>query len=539
MNFWSKYRKNSGEIFFYGVLFVIMNVMNYLTPIHILDDIKYSFVITNIFDTEQPIQSVSDIVNSMCNHWLNVNGRITTHFFVQLFTGLLGKSVFNIFNSFMFCLMIYLILKLTEYKSKYVVGELFLLASFLILMPSFNQTVLWLAGSINYLWSAVFVLLFLLWMKKNIGKDLSYKILFFAPVSLLFGWTHECLSLPVSMALGLYCLINIKRIYNRLFFVCVLFYIAGTILTVFAPSTLSRAERADSFSIDVKNIAFSFFSLKVFWVYIVLSIFFYIWKKDVFFQYVKKYRYLIAMAFFSLIIVFLMGHYTARATFGIEFFFLLLVIALLITLKIPHKRIVASSLLLVNLYYLGHILFYQKVSYNNFKYCEAQILDKSKQLVLTKTISMPSKWKDYVQCFIEYGDHVSYFVCDKDDYNVKNLNAYYGKTDMYFFPKDLYVDIKKNPLLYSSFRTLPDVGLYVKRINKEEQINGVRLELNVEKEDNIPFFLRPIASKMVRYSSKICEINHWSKIMIDNEWYLVFAQPTHSYSNRIKKIVIL
>ena len=534
------FRKNKWEILFYCILFLIMYVMNYLTPLHILDDIRYSFLITNKFDTDHPIASIADVIRSMYYHWLNVNGRITTHFIVQSFTGLLGKNVFNFFNAFVFCLMLFLIKKLIGFKCKYFLGELFIFTSVLLLMPSFNQTMLWLAGSINYLWSAVFVLFFLLLLKKNKEEPLVFsKVPILALISLLLGWTHECISLPVSMVLGLYCLINFKRLFNSMFFICALFYMIGTALTVFAPSTLSRAERAGSLNIDFKNILFSFFSLKIFWAYIVLSVSLFIWKKDAFFQHIKKYRYLIAIAFFSLIIVFLIGHYTARATFGIEFFFLLLIIALLNTLKIPHEKMMAFLLLLVNFYSLGHILYYQKENYKNFKYSESQILDKYKKLILTKTLSIPSKWKDYVQCFIEYGDHVSYFVCNKEDYNIRNLNAYYGKTDMYFFPKDLYVDIKKNSMLYNSFRTLPNVGLYVKRIDKEEQINGVHLELNVEKEENIPFFLRPIASRMVRFNSKICEINHWCKIMIDGEWYLVFAKPTHSYDNRIKKVVIL
>ena len=154
--------KKYGLLVFYSILFIIMYTMNSWTPIYIMDDVGYSFVINeNGFDINHPVQSIADVVKSMYFHWFLLNGRITTHFFVQCFAGLWGKSILNLFNSFLFCIMIYWILKLIEYKfNNFIVGELFILASFLILMPEFNQTNLWLAGSINYLWSAVFVLFF-------------------------------------------------------------------------------------------------------------------------------------------------------------------------------------------------------------------------------------------------------------------------------------------------------------------------------------------------------------------------------------------
>ena len=270
---------------------------------------------------------------------------------------------------------------------------------------------------------------FLLLLNRLKGKKhLSIKILFLAPVSLLCGWTHECISLPVSMTLGLYGLINIKTAsQNIMLYVCILFYLVGTAFNIFAPATFNRVESVGGF--DLVKILFHFLSLRVFYVYIVLSLCFFILRKDEFVKYVKKYRYLVAMSLSSLILIFLMGNSTARATFGIEFFFLLLTLALLNTIhySVKWKRRIMILLLLLNFYYIGHILYYQKINYNNFLFCEKQLLDKldkSKSIILTESNSIPVKWQSYVQYHVKYGDGLLYNAYDKEDRPIKFVSKY-------------------------------------------------------------------------------------------------------------------
>lgn len=82
-----------------GIAFLILNI---LTPEY-LDDYLYKYAFVNgKADTNYPIQTINDIIYSQINHYQAFNGRVLIHTFVQLFTGILGKGVFNLVNALVF-----------------------------------------------------------------------------------------------------------------------------------------------------------------------------------------------------------------------------------------------------------------------------------------------------------------------------------------------------------------------------------------------------------------------------------------------------
>ena len=89
------YNGNSGIIMM-AIIAVAYGVLNFLTPLY-HDDFVYKFMFEGgAVDYDHPIGSIGDIVASQVDHYTSVNGRSIVHFLVQLFTGLLGKTVFNL-----------------------------------------------------------------------------------------------------------------------------------------------------------------------------------------------------------------------------------------------------------------------------------------------------------------------------------------------------------------------------------------------------------------------------------------------------------
>lgn len=131
-----------------AVTFIGILALNLFTPL-LADDYLYAFS----FATGERIASVGDIFPSLATHAVSMNGRLTPHFFVQLFV-MLPRWIFAIINSFVYLALLLGIIRLAARKSERFPWQLLLIVNgaVFLLPPAFGQSFLWLAGSVNYLW---------------------------------------------------------------------------------------------------------------------------------------------------------------------------------------------------------------------------------------------------------------------------------------------------------------------------------------------------------------------------------------------------
>ena len=240
------YNGNSGIIMM-AIVAVAYGVLNFLTPLY-HDDFVYKFMFEGgAVNYDHPIRSIGDIIASQVDHYTSVNGRSIVHFLVQLFTGLLGKTVFNLFNVIVFCTFIYLLKrqsiggKRLEGDARFCVSTLVILV-LVLLMPRFKDTFLWMTGSINYLWSATAALGFLLIYEKRREQAMDWSLLPMLLVAFLLGWTHEGITLPLAASLVLINLFSLKQSHGReqgLWLA--LAYLAGGCVIALAPGTIARS----------------------------------------------------------------------------------------------------------------------------------------------------------------------------------------------------------------------------------------------------------------------------------------------------------
>lgn len=185
-----------------SLIFFIILILNCLTPI-ISDDFGYSFNL----DKER-LSSIKDIINFQIVHYKMWGGRSVAHTLVQLFL-MLPKTIFNICNSIVFTILIYLTYYLSKNKDKPIELLLIFLLIYFI-TPVLGQDILWLTGSCNYLFTTTIILFFLSCYKKNDIKDNKISILFIFIIGIISGWTNENTSFGLITILTLF-LIN-KRI---------------------------------------------------------------------------------------------------------------------------------------------------------------------------------------------------------------------------------------------------------------------------------------------------------------------------------------
>lgn len=191
-----------------GVIFALLYLFNYLSPMFFGDDYVYSFVWEghSLYEplTEKAIRIASwkDLFCSQWLHYFTWSGRTVNHLIAQFFLWK-GKSVFNFFNAMISTLLvmeIYWCAHKGIITKKINTGLLcwifFAVWSF---TPGFGTVFFWLDAACNYLWPAVIVVGFLIPYfrkyyyfseKQNKGNGIRINIVMFL-FGVFAGWTNE------------------------------------------------------------------------------------------------------------------------------------------------------------------------------------------------------------------------------------------------------------------------------------------------------------------------------------------------------------
>ena len=174
-----------------GILLFIQLLAHMATPF-MRDDLWYA---TNLV-TGEKISSVPDIVESMIWHYYNWGGRIVNHAILQALLSL-GELTADLFNIIATALLGLVIVHTAKAKN----SLMFLLSEALIV--AFNASlffsVLWESGSVNYLYSTSWILLYVMVIIKELdpikenttkGKAIA-KCFWIVPLALIAGWSTE------------------------------------------------------------------------------------------------------------------------------------------------------------------------------------------------------------------------------------------------------------------------------------------------------------------------------------------------------------
>ena len=325
-----------------GSLFYLMNMY---TPI-CGDDYLYSFYLTPVaaksffegasIGFEQKISSFTDVIFSQYNHYFYVNGRTIPHILEQSFAGLWGENCFNLINVFAFLLLNMLVIWISGKRNLTKFGY-WVVAVFFIwfLLPCPVDLFLLMSGALNYTWSAVLCLAFLLvYTKVRQMEKVNWGVAFLLfLLGVISGWTHESLVIGISGALFIiYCVQYNKRKPKSPEIALVAGFWLGTLLLCLSPAARGRA------SFDHPSIWETFLliigELRAFYVLLFLLVYTFFREKRnnnnhtlrKFFYDNQLYFYIILIELvFSLVI----GFRNVRQLFGIELFSVVILIKLI------------------------------------------------------------------------------------------------------------------------------------------------------------------------------------------------------------------
>lgn len=239
------------KVFFFLVVtvFIQMLTLNFLTPF-VAEDFVYSLS-----------TSILDALRREYQQYMSTNGRSVAHFIARLIL-MMPKGVFNVFNSIIFTGLTLLIYRIANPKKPHYISlYLFIISSIWLYVVHYGKTILWLTGSINYLWGTFFILCFLLPYNLYISNNKSFNskyisLLGMFLLGIIAGWCNENTSggaiLFVILTL-IYC-----RIFKRQIMKWMISGLTGNVIgflfLILAPGNYARSQNPALIPVDDRHI---------------------------------------------------------------------------------------------------------------------------------------------------------------------------------------------------------------------------------------------------------------------------------------------
>lgn len=524
------------------LILVAFYVLNVFTPLF-SDDFMYKFIFdkNGVADPLKPITSFSDVLLSQWNHYLSYNGRTITHILVQTFLGLLNKNIFNVFNALI--LGIFLLLTSKYTFNRISARTISLIGSFcLLLLPSFDNCLLWLAGSINYLWTSAIVVAFLYFFERRKDRELRlWSILVFI-LSILSGWTHEAFTLPLAIALILTEWETLKQHREGCIMIVGLFI--GAALCAFSPGTFLRATGGEVHGL-LKTILVKLFygakiilQLKCIYLTIILLLLVKYKNKKTLKLILKENATIVLAIVFSLGIVVASGFNTTRTAFAAEMFclFFALKLANEISIAIGNKHLLGYVAVILAIIVYSFVVYYSYLNYNESNSLETQLTLKKSYVISTNEVREPNIFKDYIQKELVDEDDEFYLSFSTKQFHNKYISSVYHRDSVVFLPKRFLIQCKDNAHKFDKINVHSDMPFYAIHLHDNEPHN-VFYKLRSIKHDKEPFYKKMLPGLFSSLDANEIETNKWDVVNIGNERFLIVGK-NEAINIRLTGIVI-
>lgn len=179
--------KNNKFILIILAIVLFVTIYSCLNTFIINDDLPYSFY----YRTSTRITNVIQILFNQKSDYFNINSRVIVHCIVQLLL-IFGKKIWSFLNPFVIVMSLVLILKIVKIYIKKDNKKLpiLMVSSLFLMLISYKQIIYWVAGSVNYVWTGLYLLfLIYLYLKHGYSKHEIINVLLIFSVSIL----HEAL----------------------------------------------------------------------------------------------------------------------------------------------------------------------------------------------------------------------------------------------------------------------------------------------------------------------------------------------------------
>ncbi len=225
-----------------AIVFMAMNVFTTLKG----DEYVYAMMPG---DTQLHCRTLADYVSSIPTFYQTTNGRLADAL-ERLMASLVGKPVFNLLNTIMFILFVDGIFTLAVGRRRSVTALALVLALVLVAFPYPGETLLWMAGACNYLWSVTLTLWLLCWLRYAPGRMGWFGHLMVALLAFVVGGFNESTSVGCWLGMAIYFALNRSQFTpprRTALIACAL----GVLMVLMSPALAGRLQGGNSVNMDL------------------------------------------------------------------------------------------------------------------------------------------------------------------------------------------------------------------------------------------------------------------------------------------------
>jgi len=266
-----------------------------------------------------------------------MNGRFVVHCVVQFFAGIAGKQCFNVCNAVVFACLLYLIcisigltLKSKVWLWAIIISLFWWLAPQPTLLDGFQ-----INRSLNYLWVATALLLFLLLFQRGNNNDNVLKLLLLFIFSMLCGNLQEAFTIGVEAYVMLELWLRRKQGWSKRQVVMAIGFLIGLAFLVFSPGSWRRIHEqsggGSQLLLRVKMFIIGLSAYTTLYLLILTIIVCSFVDRIRLIELVKKYRaFLVIVVVQFGVVLFVNGSFVnKRSMFAVDFFSLMFVLAVI------------------------------------------------------------------------------------------------------------------------------------------------------------------------------------------------------------------
>ena len=209
-------------------------LMNFYTTIK-EDDLFHSYIGGG---SGRPTNNLLDVLRSWVAYY-QYDARLA-NIISFTFNGILGKTVFNVFNTLVFGVMAHLLSRVTTRRNSPMV--LVMLYTYIVTaMPVPGETLLWPTAAFNYMWAFTASLLFIAYLMWHRNARLGWLLgVVVFLLSVFTGGINEGTTFGVFGGLVLYYLFNRGKV-NRAVTIAMAGYMVGVLILLTCPGAWDRA----------------------------------------------------------------------------------------------------------------------------------------------------------------------------------------------------------------------------------------------------------------------------------------------------------
>lgn len=529
------------KIFFIAVSIVFI-LLNFLTPLTLSDDILYHCIWQpNETDPKLPLENLAEIAKSQYVHYQVMNGRVWIHTIIQLFTGFLGKPLYNVLQGFFFYALIGLMVRFTSTATTSLWNYVLVVFSLFMLIPGFADAFLFFVAGVNYLWVSVVVLIFLYRFKKSDKTSFSWIT---ATLAFLSGWSHEGIALPLACSFVLYWFVNRKQLRRNCKLLYILIFLVGCALCIYPPLTLDRADLGkmnESGYLKLHLLKMIAILKQARLIFIITLMVVYLWwrKRQILIEWWRRQCFLFVAFGAAFGLAILSGSPSTRTIFYSEWLALLLLLDLVFHFEMKCKPVLMLLMAISMLIVLIPTLFLSLKNYQNYQNILEQCQAKGcntvwvRQIAKSENIFMNYIFKNYVRESIRFGTNEKAQGFDESNEYVRSAKMLFHKTSLRFLPATLHAGIKADTAAQVQQLVNENKELMAIRLPKYKEISELTLKLYNENPDTLSFKERILAYKQNEYAIKT---DQFKVIDIEGRTYLVFCLPQKNVLRRIKEV---